>query len=60
MYKTRFGSLPQNIKIWLNFYNGTCRMKDCFCTDWQNKLIKVDPVVLINQANNNEEINEVF
>lgn len=47
MYKTRFGSLPQNIKIWVNFNNGTCRMTDCFCTDWQNKLLKVTPVELV-------------
>lgn len=48
MYKTRFGSLPQNVKIWVEFDNGTCRMKDCFCTDWQNKLLKVTPVELVN------------
>ena len=47
MYKTRFGSYPQNVKVWVNFDNGTCRMKDCFCTDWQNKLIKVQPIKLI-------------
>lgn len=41
MYKVRFGSYPQNIKIWVNLDLGTGRMKDCFCTDWQNKLIKV-------------------
>ena len=47
MYKTRFGSLPQNVKIWVNFDNGTCRMVDCICTDWQNKLLKVTPVELV-------------
>lgn len=41
MYKVRFGSYPQNIKIWVNVDLGTGRMTDCFCTDWQNKVIKV-------------------
>ena len=41
MYKVRFGSYPQNIKVWVNVDLGTGRLKDCFCTDWQNKLIKV-------------------
>ena len=41
MYKVRFGSYPQNIKIWVNVDLGTGRMIDCFCTDWQNKVIKV-------------------
>lgn len=42
MYKVRFGKFPQNIKVWVNIDLGTGRMRDCFCTDWQNKLIKVD------------------
>ena len=41
MYKVRFGSYPQNIKIWVNVDLGTGRMIDCFATDWQNKVIKV-------------------
>ena len=41
MYKVRFGSYPQNIKIWVNVDLGTGRFIDCFCTDWQNKIIKV-------------------
>lgn len=41
MYKVRFGSYPQNIKIWVNVDLGTGKMTDCFCTDWQNKIIKV-------------------
>lgn len=57
MYKTRFGSYPQNIKVWVNFNNGTCRMEDCFCTDWQNKLIEVKPVELIR---NDKAISNVF
>ena len=55
MYKTRFGSLPQNVKIWVNFNNGTCRMVDCFCTDWQNKLLKVTPVELVKLVNKEVE-----
>lgn len=69
MYKTRFGSLPQNVKIWVNFDNGTCRMVDCFCTDWQNKLLKVTPVELVKSVEKEAEtespittddINDVF
>lgn len=69
MYKTRFGSLPQNVKIWVNFDNGTCRMVDCFCTDWQNKLLKVTPVELVKLVEKEietespittEDINNVF
>lgn len=61
MYKTRFGSYPQNIKIWVNFDKGTCRMRDCFCTDWKNQLISVKPVSLIKneeaeQSNNMDDI----
>ena len=41
MYKVRFGSYPQNIKIWVNVDLGTGRLIDCFATDWQNKVIKV-------------------
>ena len=41
MYKVRFGSYPQNIKIWVNVDLGTGRMIDCFATDWQNKVIKI-------------------
>ena len=41
MYKVRFGSYPQNIKIWVNVDLGTGRMTDCFASDWQNKVIKV-------------------
>ena len=41
MYKVRFGSYPQNIKVWVNVDLGTGRMKSCFCTDWQNQIIKV-------------------
>ena len=46
MYKVRFGSYPQNIKIWVNVDLGTGRMIDCFCTDWQNKVIKVSKTEL--------------
>lgn len=46
MYKVRFGKFPQNIKIWVNVDLGTGKMIDCFCTTWQNKLIKVDKVKL--------------
>ena len=60
MYKTRFGSLPQNVKIWVNFDNGTCRMVDCFCTDWQNKLLKVTPVELVRASITTEDIGKVF
>ena len=41
MYKVRFGSYPQNIKVWVNVDLGTGRIKSCFCTDWQNQIIKV-------------------
>lgn len=67
MYKTRFGSYPQNIKIWVNFDKGTCRMKDCFCTDWKNKLIAVKPISLIRNDENkiidnttNNNIDDIF
>ena len=41
MYKVRFGSYPQNVKIWVNVDLGTGRLTDSFVTDWQNKVIKV-------------------
>ena len=41
MYKVRFGSYPQNVKIWVNVDLGTGRLIDCWVTDWQNKIIKV-------------------
>lgn len=41
MFKVRFGKYPQNIKIWVDLDLGTGRMRDCFCTDWQNNIIDV-------------------
>lgn len=46
MYKVRFGSYPQNVKVWVNVDLGTGRMKDCFVTTWDNKLIKVPKTTL--------------
>lgn len=40
-YKVRFGSYPQNCKLWINVDLGTGRVKDCFVTTWNNELIKV-------------------
>ena len=51
MYKVRFGSYPQNIKIWVNVDLGTGRMIDCFATDWQNKIIKVPKTELKKLTN---------
>lgn len=51
MYKVRFGSYPQNIKIWVNVDLGTGRMKDCFATDWQNQIIKI-PKTKLERINN--------
>ena len=41
LYKCRFSAYPQNIKVWVSIDMGTGRMKDCFCTSWDNMLIKV-------------------
>ena len=41
MYKVRFGSYPQNIKIWVNVDLGTGHMTDCYATTWDNKIIKM-------------------
>lgn len=46
MYKVRFGSFPQNVKIWVNLDLGTGRMQDCFVTTWDNKLIRINKTKL--------------
>lgn len=38
-YKLRFSKYPQNCKVWVNVSMGTGRMKDCFVTTWDNKLL---------------------
>ena len=38
-YKLRFSKYPQNCKVWVNVDLGTGRMKDCFVTTWDNKLL---------------------
>lgn len=38
-YKLRFSKYPQNCKVWVNVNMGTGRMKDCFVTTWDNKLL---------------------
>lgn len=38
-YKLRFSKYPQNCKVWVNIDLGTGRMKDCFVTTWDNKLL---------------------
>ena len=40
MYKVRFGSYPQNCKVWVNVDLGTGRLKDCMVTTWDNQIIK--------------------
>ena len=38
-YKLRFSKYPQNCKVWVNINMGTGRMKDCFVTTWDNRLL---------------------
>ena len=53
MYKVRFGSYPQNVKIWVNVDLGTGRLIDCFVTDWQNKIIKAPKTKLEKKVTEN-------
>lgn len=38
-YKLRFSKFPQNCKVWVQVDLGTGRMRDCFVTTWDNKLL---------------------
>ena len=49
--KVRFGSYPQNIKVWVNVDLGTGRLIDCFCTTWDNQIIKVPKTKLEKKSN---------
>jgi hypothetical protein len=46
IYKVRFGSCEENIKIWLNLDLSTGRVIDCWATDKDNKFYNINQTIL--------------
>lgn len=53
MYKVRFGSYPQNCKVWVNVDLGTGRLTDCMITTWDNQIIKAPKTKLEKKVTEN-------
>lgn len=47
IYKIRSGNFQRNMKVFVYFDYGTCRLHDCFVTDKKNNLISVDDTIIV-------------
>lgn len=46
IYKIRSGNFQRNMKVFVYFDYGTCRLHDCFVTDKKNNLISIDDTII--------------